>query len=449
MSRIAERITARLLALPKFGSGIGLHRMLALTEEMRTAGWWSDLEVLKVTGSNGKGSVARFCECILRELGFATGLYTSPHLVRFNERIALEGADITDDELAQAAGPALDAIEAYEEAFPGEKVGAFEGFTLAALNAFASARTQALVAEAGIGGRYDSTRILPGSVTVIASIDLEHAEVLGHTLEAIAYDKADLCPEGGTLITGPLDADLTRRLAAYAALRRLKLLRVGHDIGISAITYHDGVTHADFGLGEMVWEKQPLGLAGAHQAENAAAALLACKSWLAAAGYSVSDEIFRRATARALAQTTNPGRLETVARDPLVLLDVAHTPDAARRIADYIRAAYSGRRIVLLTGGSANKDIDGMQAALAPLADELICTRAAHRGAPAARVAEAAAKAGKAARLVEDDLKSAVAEAMALARQQNAVLLVAGGLFLALEARQVITGEPEGPLRFF
>lgn len=449
MSLTADEIIRRLLALPKFGSGIGLHRMLALSEELRTGGWWRTLETLKITGSNGKGSVARFSERILRELGFSTGLYTSPHLVRFNERIALNGTDIGDDALAVAAGPALAAIEGYEEAFGGEKVGAFEGFTLAALNAFAEARPQALVAEAGIGGRYDSTRILPGKVAVITSIDLEHAEVLGNTLEAIAYDKADLCPEGGTLVTGPLEAGLTRRLAAYAGLRRLTLLRVGHDIQIGTVFHREGVTHADFRLGPLVWEGQPLGLAGLHQAENAATALLACHSWLAAAGHKVSDETFHHAAARALAEATNPGRLETVAREPLVLLDVAHTPDAARRIADYMRAAYSGRRIVLLTGGSANKDIDGMQAALAPLADELICTRATHRGAPAARIAEAAAKAGKAARLAEDDLRAAVAEAMALARQQNAVLLVAGGLFLALEARQVITGQPEGPLHFF
>lgn len=449
MSAPADEIVQRLLALPKFGSGIGLHRMLALTEGMRTGGWWRGLEVLKITGSNGKGSVARFSERILRELGFSTGLYTSPHLVRFNERIALNGVDIADEALAVAAGPALAAIEAYEEAFAGEKVGAFEGFTLAALNAFAENRPQALVAEAGIGGRYDSTRILPGKVAVITSIDLEHTEVLGGTLEAIAYDKADLCPDGGTLVTGPLEADLARRLAAYAGLRGLKLLRVGHDIEIGTVYHHQGVTHADFYLGGMVWEGQPLGLAGAHQAENAATALLACHSWLSAAGHRVSDHTFQQAAATALAATTNPGRLETVMRDPLVLLDVAHTPDAARRIAGYMRDAWHSRRIVLLTGGSANKDIDGMQAALAPLADELICTRAAHRGAPAERVAEAALKVGKQARLVEDDLGTAVHEAMALARQQNAVLLVAGGLFLALEARQAITGEPEGPLRFF
>src|ERR1044071_280420 len=141
---LGQRIQAELLAIPKFGNGIGLHRMRALCEPLLQTPWMSDLDAIKVTGSNGKGSVCAMAAAVFGELGMTCGLYTSPHLIRFNERIVTDGEGITG--------------------------GAFEAFTAIALYHFARKQPRVLVAEAGIGGRFDSTRIIPGKIVALTSL---------------------------------------------------------------------------------------------------------------------------------------------------------------------------------------------------------------------------------------------------------------------------------------
>ncbi|MBY0431344.1 MAG: hypothetical protein K2Q10_09110, partial [Rhodospirillales bacterium] len=207
-----------LLALPKFGDGIGLHRMLALCGDLLDG-----LDALKVTGSNGKGSVSAMSAAILRALGFDTGLYTSPHLRRFNERIVLNGAAITDDDLQASATWLRGRLAGYAADHPGDQPSAFEAFTLLALHHYARTRPAALVAEAGLGGRFDPVRVLPGRCAALTSLDLEHTDLLGKSLDLIAYDKADIVSHGGVLISAPLAGDLERRLEAYCRLRDVTL----------------------------------------------------------------------------------------------------------------------------------------------------------------------------------------------------------------------------------
>jgi dihydrofolate synthase / folylpolyglutamate synthase len=441
---------ARLIARPKFGSGVGLHRMERLLAPILASDWGRSLSAIKVTGSNGKGSVARLAASILTELGLSTGLYTSPHLLRFNERIECDGQAIPDDALEAALTAFLADEQRMLRDWPDEQVGAFEAFTCIAMRRYAERRPQALVLEAGIGGRLDATRAIPGDVVALTSVDLEHTDILGATVELIAYDKADLCPEGGTLVVGALTPDLRRRLDAYARLRRLELI-AWDDVGnIDAVRLSpDGMT-ADLTLFGVPLNAVAFSLIGEHQIVNALVAAGAVRRRLERDGRTVAADDFAAAFRRAVAAARWPGRLERINADPPVFIDVGHTPEAMGSTLAALPRLAGGRKVLMVCGVSYNKNADGIVAALVPHADEMICTRAHHRGGDPRRVAQAA----KAARpdlplTMADDLPQAMAQAIARARAADMPVLVVGGLFLAVEAAAILRGEDEKALRFF
>src|SRR5512146_1670875 len=189
---------ARLSHLKKMGNGVGLHRISWLVSDLLARPWLANLQSIRVTGSNGKGSVCAMLDSIFEALGIERGLYISPHLVRFNERFSLNGNLISDEELMAAIDWFLAREREYSGSYPDDSIGLFEAYTAIALQYFDHHKPDVLVAEAGIGGRYDATRVIPGNLVGLTSLDLEHADLLGNSLELIAYDKADLCPTGGT-----------------------------------------------------------------------------------------------------------------------------------------------------------------------------------------------------------------------------------------------------------
>ncbi len=438
-----------LLARPKFGDGPGLHRMAALAGPLLAQSGLAGIGALKIAGSNGKGSTARMAEAILQGVGLRVGLYTSPHLWRFHERIRLNGADIADSALTYAARHALAGIAAYEANYPNDRVGSFEAFTLTGLHAFKQDRLDLLIAEAGIGGRLDSVRALPGQVVALTSIDLEHTELLGNTALAIALDKADLCPDGGTLVVGRLEEDIRRRLLGYLAVRGIRGLCVDQLASASPPRYSAGMMRADLTVQGLSWTDQPIALPGPHQIDNAVLAILACRVWLEQAGRWPGPQAYHQAVALALATVENPGRLQKILTDPPTYIDVAHTPDAALRVAQFVRSALADKPLILLTGGSANKDVDGMAASLLPLASHIIITQPHHRGGPVARILSACPRyAPTTPAQTEPDIAQAAQLALATAKSQGGTLLIAGGLFLAVEAAEVLRGGDPRALRF-
>ncbi|WP_051340096.1 bifunctional folylpolyglutamate synthase/dihydrofolate synthase [Azospirillum halopraeferens] len=443
-------IIGRLMRLPKAGSGIGLHRMAWLLEPLLAApGGWK-VDALKVTGSNGKGSVARMAAEMLQRLGLSAGLYTSPHLRRFNERIVVDGASISDADLVAAAGWFEERRAAYGAAHPGDGFGAFEAFTAMAMHHFAGRRPAALVAEAGIGGRYDSVRAIPGRIAALTSLDFEHTDILGPTLELIAYDKADLCPDGGTLVVGDIDAELFRRLAAYAALRRITLVS-WRDVGcVHAVRIAAGGMEADLTLGGVRLDGVAFALPGRHQTVNALVAAGMVRAWLAARGALPEPAVFAAAFRDAVAAVRWPGRLERVHDDPPVVIDVGHTPDAISTTLQALPALAAGRPVLLVTGVSANKDADGIVGALAGAADAILCTRAWHRGSDVERIRTVAGRARPDLSVeVAETIEEAMARAVDRARAGGMLVLVAGGLFLAIEAAEALAGRDPRALRFF
>jgi dihydrofolate synthase / folylpolyglutamate synthase len=447
---LGQKIQAELLAIPKFGKGIGLHRMLALCGPLLQTPWMSNLDAIKVTGSNGKGSVCAMVAALFSELGISCGLYTSPHLIRFNERIVTDGEQISDIELAEAVAWFFQQRDEYAARFPDDTVGAFEAFTAIALYHFTRKQPRLLVAEAGIGGRYDSTRMIPGKIVALTSLDLEHTGLLGSTLEMIAYDKADLCPEGGVLITGDLDAEASRRLEAYCALRRITLRTTAAHSEVRRVSFDETHMEVDLMIEDLDLPALQMAMRGYHQITNLVVATLLVRQWLEVHDARVSAERLAQAVRGAMRSLSWPGRFERVATSPDIFIDVGHTPEAIASTVRTARAALAGKHILLVTGVSYDKNVEENVRGLLPLADAVICTRAHHKGSPPENIL----------RIVESarpELPATIAptieEAMAMARAQAAdsqmTVLVAGGLFLSIEAAEALRGGDPRGLHFF
>lgn len=456
---------ARLLAIPKFGAGVGLHRVRAMLEDPRAdpgaggatgvytgapcATWMESLDAIKVTGSNGKGSVCAMTGAILRALGTSVGVYTSPHLYRFHERIAIDGREVSEEALAEAAGWFEERAAAYLADHPGDAFGAFEAFTAVAMRCFARARPDALVLEAGIGGRFDSTRAVPGELVALTSIDLEHTALLGATEELIAYDKADLCPEGGTLVAGQLAPDLARRVEAYCALRRVRVLHAPRMAEVRGV--HFGPEHmtVDVTIDGRRWRDLRVALRGHHQVTNAVVSVLLVREWARRHLPACGDDELERAAREGLASLRWPGRFEKVRSAPDVFVDVGHSPDAIDALAATVRGALAGRRIVLVTGVSYDKAVAPIVERLLPLAAEVICSRAHHKGAPVEEIERIARAAAPGMRVeAAATIEEAAARAVERARETGSAVLVAGGLFLAVEAAEAVRGRDPRALAF-
>lgn len=433
-----------LLDLPLHGTGLGLHRMLHVTDALRDehGAWLERLDAIKVTGSSGKGSVCTMVAAILGALGVRVGLYTSPHLQRFAERIVVDGRPIADAELDRSHAWLEGVRTAYEDADPDDRFGAFEAITAVALHRFAQAEVEAVVAEAGIGGRYDATRVLPGRTCGLVSVELEHAALLGGTEEAIAFDKADLCPAGGTLVVGPLPFALRRRLRAYCRLRDVTLVAVHERSEARVRSQSLRGTTAWLSVDDLVLPELVLPVAGAHQLDNAAIAIALARDWLRRHRPALGSAALVEAIGRALGSLRLPGRLERVHDDPPVIIDVGHTPGATARVAGTLEPLLGQGAAILVTGVSHDREVEGVLAPLVPLASHVVVTRARHRGGDPQRVTAVLAqrwqgRSYEVAATVEDALRRALPRA----RAEGRTVVVAGGLFLATEAAAVLRGE--------
>lgn len=439
-----------LMEIPKLGSGIGLHRVMALCHEILESPWTRSLDAIKITGSNGKGSVCAMTSAILAELGVSHGLYISPHLLTFHERIALDRRPISGEDLAVAIRWVLARRHEYSTLHPGDDIGAFEAFTAMALFHFEWKRPETLILEAGIGGRYDPVRIAPGFVTALTSLDLEHTEVLGSTLDLIACDKADLCPDGGVLVAGGMDPQVRRRLEAYCRIRRIRLLDAAARTRIHSLCFDGERTIASLEVDGRRFDDLTIALLGPHQVSNAAVAILLVQEWLARHRPGLGAAVVESAIRRGLAAAQWPGRFQKVGSDPDVFVDVGHTPGAVARLVETVRAVLAGRRILLVTGVSYDKQVEAIVSSLLPLADRVVCTRAYHKGSKVPVIAEIVRRHRPEIPLeVEERIEDAMALAVARAREQDMVVLVAGGLFLSIEATQALRGEDPRGLRFF
>ena len=435
--------------LPKYGDGICLARLTELLEALGIDRARLQHSSVVVTGSNGKGSTAAMCASIGSAYGLRTGLFTSPHLLRFNERIRIGEAEISDADFARLKQRVETAIPAISSK-RGERFGAFEAlFALACLQ-FQENECELMVFEAGIGGRYDPVRLIGALQTCVTSVDYEHVELLGNSLELIASDKSDACAPGGTIVYGENCRDLRAHLLAYHGHRGIALQFVRDEIGISGERTSVSGQRFDFQFGYHDYRGLETNLLGAVQFNNAAIAVALFLLWRQRVQPRKAPERIEAAVRSGLRDTKWPGRLEIIAQDPLTVIDVGHTPDGIRQSLASLKAIHGADNWILVTGASGDKKADEIVGHLVPSFDTIICTAAYHKGARAQLIAAAARRANPAADIhIAATIEDAVRVAGEFAASRKRKLYVAGGLFLAIEYATAARGGRAQDLKFF
>jgi len=338
----------RLLSLELFGMRFGLDRMRRLMTALGHPE--RQFKSIHVVGTNGKSSTTRMTAAILARHGYRVGAYLSPHLVSYNERVRIDDADLTPQRFADAIERALNAAERVNRTEGDEdRVTQFELLTAAAYSELAAQHVDVAVIEAGLGGRYDATNVIPSSVQILTGVGLEHTRWLGSTITDIAREKLDVVRPGATLVLGPeLHPDALAVAREVAAERGATIVQAEAD------------PHA------------AVGALGTFQRRNFAVARTAAEAFL---GHALDEQ----AVAAAAADVRVPGRLQIAGERPLTLLDGAHNPDGIAALAESlpeIVAAHrrEGGRLVALVSILDDKDASGMLATLAPLCDALILT---------------------------------------------------------------------------
>ena len=390
----------------------GLERVRALLERLGEP--QRELKFVHVAGTNGKGSASALMAAALTAAGYKTGLYTSPHLLRFNERMRLDGEEIGDGELAELIGGLAEAARGLEEPCT-----EFELVTAAALLWFARRRADIVVLETGMGGRLDATNAIPRpECAVIMNIGLDHTAVLGDNVEAIASEKAGIF-KGGAAVSYAQEPGVAAVLRAAAA-------RTGTELRFADFSLIEPLGSSLEGQNfRFAGGEYSIRLLGRHQLRNAATALTALAA-LRERGWVLPEEAVRRGFAGA----AWPARFELVSRSPLFVVDGGHNPQCVRATAGAIREYMPGGRCVLLMGVLADKDWRGMLDILAPVAEGFVCaTPDSERALPAGELAAELRRRGLRA---EDggEIPRAVERARELAGPAGAVCSV-GSLYMA------------------
>jgi dihydrofolate synthase/folylpolyglutamate synthase len=391
--------------------------------------------VAHVAGTKGKGSTSATIAAVARAAGRSTGLYATPHLHTFRERILIDDQPIAEQEFAAVADLLLPVDDALQREEPeiGEPT-AFEVATALALLAFARAGVDLAVVEVGLGGRLDATNVVTPDVCAITAISYDHTAILGETLSRIAFEKGGIIKPGIPVAVAPQPAEALAELQRIATEREAPLSLAGRDWQATA-TARGALLDGPWGR----WQDVRLALAGRHQVENAGAALMALHLLDPAL---LRDEAVVRA---ALANVRWPGRFELVARAPDVYVDGAHNVDSVERLVETLKERVPGAgRLVVIFGAGRDKDIDGMLRALAELDPDVIAT-ASHnpRAADPDRIIAAAQAAG-----LRASQQPSVAAALDDARvrvQPGGTIVVTGSLYAVAEAREAL-GLAETPV---
>jgi dihydrofolate synthase / folylpolyglutamate synthase len=435
--------------LPKYGDGVCLARMADLLDTIGIDRARLQRISVVVTGSNGKGSTAAFCAGIARAYGLRTGLFTSPHLFRVNERFQIDGAPIGDDDLPRLASR-IDAAISEITQRRRETFGAFEAMFALACLYFGESGCDFAVFEAGIGGRYDPVRLVGALVTSVTSVDYEHTELLGNSLELIASDKSDACASGGTIVYGENCRGLRSHLIEYNRDRAITSLFVRYQIAIGGEAVSASGQRFDFHFADYEFRSLEMSLVGTFQFNNAAIAVALFLLWLQRVQPGATSVAIESAARSGLREVRWPGRLELIRQDPLTVIDVGHTPDGIRQSLASLNAPYGREGWILVTGVSRDKKAGEIVGTLAPSFDTIICTAARHKGMEAEDIAAAVRKANPDAEVhIAATIDDAVAISTKLAASRQRKIYVAGGLFLAIEFSVVAKGGRAQDLNFF
>jgi dihydrofolate synthase/folylpolyglutamate synthase len=391
-------------------------------------------KTLLIAGTKGKGSTAAFSESMLRAAGYRTGLYVSPHLHTFRERIQVMGELISEADvirLTEKLKPHLEAIEGLT---------AFEVITAMAFCAFAEANVQVAVLEVGLGGRLDATNVSDPAVAVITSISYDHTQLLGNTLSLIAREKAGIIRPGALVVSAPQVPEAMTMIEAVCEGQRAELVVVGED----EYRWQPGRATLHGQFFELGGGRYWIPLLGRHQLANAMTAWAAIDGMERRAGLSVPLP----SRQEGLRTTRWPGRLEILAPDPYIVVDSAHNGDSASKLHAALQDFFPGRRLILIFGASGDHPFADALRELLPLAHQTFVTQSRHpRAAALKTLAQTVADLGYQASPTSNVLE-AFDVALEMARP-NDLICVTGSIFTVADAREAWSernGLPLPPL---
>jgi dihydrofolate synthase / folylpolyglutamate synthase len=349
-----------LYGLEKFGMVFGLENIEWILDRLGNP--HHGLKIVHVGGTNGKGSVACMVSGILAAGGYSVGMYTSPHLVSFTERIVVNGVPVKEEEVAELTGFIRDRAERVD---PDRFFTFFDFTTALAFEYFRRKQVDIAVVEVGLGGRLDSTNVVQPLLSIITNVDLDHMDCLGDTIADIAREKAGIIKADVPIVTGA-DQTAKRVIEETARKQGSSIYCLGRDFSYEKTAEQVMTFTGPWGTMSEVH----INLLGDHQLANGAIALCAA-GCLSDGGFPVTEESARKA----LSRVAWPGRLEIVRENPLIVLDAAHNPQGVHALAEYVATRCAGRRKILIFGVMKDKEYPKMIKELVPLFDSVILTR--------------------------------------------------------------------------
>ncbi|MGD9011681.1 MAG: folylpolyglutamate synthase/dihydrofolate synthase family protein [Desulfobacterales bacterium] len=415
-----HRCLETMYGLRRFGIILGLETIRNILDGLEQP--HRNYACIHVAGTNGKGSVAAALSAILFESGYRVGLYTSPHLVRFNERICINNRQISNDEVVQS-------YKAVKRVHYGDRSPTFFEFATAmALYAFSRRRVDWAVIETGMGGRYDATNIIQSAISIITNVSLEHRDYLGNTLVEIAHEKAGIIKQATPVITGVKQKQARSVVQQVARKKSAPLFILGKDFKVrqhpSGQFSYSGIEHR--------WRHLKTPLLGRYQVQNAALALAASEILI-----KNKVSITQKSIQQGLANTRWAGRLEIVCHHPLVILDGAHNLVAARNLAKFLAEDLAGRPITIVIGILDDKPYRSMLNSLLPRCSRAIITRAKTGRALAPKKLFTVAKKTISDVAIIPDVVEAARHAIKTAGRDD-VVCIAGSLYVVGEVKEAI-----------
>lgn len=430
MNQNLKQSLERLYALRTFGIKPGLDVTVALLNRLGNP--QHAFATIHVAGTNGKGSVCAMLESVLQQTGLRVGLYTSPHLVRFNERIRVSGEDIPDLELASL----FDDMEAHAAAVTealGREVTFFEFTTALAFEYFKRKNVQVAVVETGMGGRLDATNVVMPLVSIITRIGIDHTAYLGTTLAAIAAEKAGIIKPGRPVICGATPDEAKAVIHAMAVATKSPLIDVAESIAVRRVSQNLSGQKVAITSGDVDYGTVSVKLLGKHQLENIATVVATVEALSDGSPLKIPVEGVRAG----LASTRWPGRLEVLSQDPPTLLDGAHNPDGAHALAVTLKDLLKKKKVGLVWGMCDDKDALGFAKAMGAAVKRCwIVPINSERNANPQKLLQIARTEGWEA--VAGSLPEALQLAKEWAQANAGAVCIAGSLFLAGEVLEIV-----------
>jgi len=427
-----EEALSYLYGLTSTGIKLGLKNISSILRELGDP--QLKIPAIHIAGTNGKGSTAAFTESILRAAGYRVGLYTSPHLTHFSERIQINRHPLPDPRLQDLTIRIRKIVE--KQNIP---TTFFEFGTAMAFLYFAEQETDINVIEVGLGGRLDATRLCAGTVSVLTSLSLDHTNYLGNTVQQIAFEKASIIKEGGTVFAaigerkGVVDV-----ISKTARVKSARVKLLGEDFRVERTGQNTSSQTFAFIDDEHRLEELHLPLLGDHQVDNAALAIAACVHQVRSSGQELSEQAIRMG----LWSTRWDGRLEVISTHPTVVLDCAHNTDAVKKLTTSVRKLFSYARVILVLGMMKDKPTGEMLEVLSGFGDLFFLVRPNQvRSEDPKRLRETLSRFGKPSEIAEP-IPEALERVKQIA-QPDDLICITGSIFTVGETQQYLRDEPD------